>query len=752
MIKVVLTRFTLPAKLTLYFNCAEFMKQQSARRLTVPSLARLPFLLLCWLLVVTALLTGRPAVAADQVTLGVLAYRPLPVTEQRWQPLVDYLNATVADLNLRLKALNYDDLEAAIAAGEIDFVLSNPAHYVLLAHRENLSSPLATMINLVHGEPARGFGGVILVPAKRADLRQPADLKGSTIATVTKKSLGGFQMQAFELQQQGVDVLREAKLLETGMPHDAAVEAVLSGRADAAFVRSGVMEGMIYEGRMDPEVIRVFAPRSQPDFPFALSTRLYPEWPLVALAHADEQTALQIVSALLALPHGGEVAARAEIYGFTLPSDYRPVERLLHQLRLPPFDQSPAFTLRDAWQRWQWQLISALLVVLLLLLLSLGLVWSRRRVEREQARTLNLLASLGEGVYGADRAGMCTFINDAALNMLGFGHDEVIGANQHQLFHYRTAEGLDYPQAECPIHLTAEDGRVRRVEEWFLRKDGSGFPVELVVTPVREKGKITGTIVAFKDISRRRQIEEKMHRQREELHRSNRDLEQFAFAASHDLRQPLRMVQGYLQLLQRALDDRLDEKGREYIFHATDGARRMDEMIVGLLDYSRVGRKSKPMAPMAARDSLTEALNFLAWDIEQQKATINSSGDWPRVVASRDELTRLFQNLLGNALKYMPADRAPEITVASAVVGDKWRVEIRDNGIGIDPSQQSRLFKVFSRLQSRRDFEGTGIGLALCRRIVEHHGGTIGVESAGADQGCTFWFELPLKQGDRPAE
>ena len=455
---------------------------------------------------------------------------------------------------------------------------------------------------------------------------------------------------------------------------------------------------------------------------------------------------LRVASATFDLPHNGEIANQLGIYGFTVPADYRPVARLLRDLRLPPFDQSPAFTVRDAWERWQSQFLFALLAVLLLLLLISAMVRGRRRVEQEQAYTLKLLASLGEGVYGSDQNGRCIFINDVAQTLLGFTSEEVIGHKQHQLFHYHTPDGRDYPETNCPICLTTHDGRVRRLEEWFFRKDGSGFPVELVVTPLREKGDIKGAIVAFQDISQRKEAEQLAARQSEELARSNADLEQFAYAVSHDLRQPLRMVNGYLQLLERRMGDRLVEKETEFMFYATDGARRMDEMIVALLNFSRVGRTSEPMMTMNGRDSLDEALNFLALDIEQAEAAIKVDGHWPEVVASRDELTRLFQNLIGNAIKYVPADISPEVVVDSAMADDRWRVEIRDNGIGIDQGQQSRLFKVFSRLQLRQHFDGTGIGLALCRRIVEHHHGAIGVESAGEGLGSTFWFEIPVNR------
>lgn len=228
------------------------------------------------------------------------------------------------------------------------------------------------------------------------------------------------------------------------------------------------------------------------------------------------------------------------------------------------------------------------------------------------------------------------------------------------------------------------------------------------------------------------------------LERSNADLEQFAYSVSHDMRQPLRMVSGHLQLLARALDDRLELDDRENLNFALDGAKRMDAMIVSLLDYSRVGRLTQPKDWLASRDVLDEAMSFLAPAIEETHAMVTVGGDWPKIYASRDELSRLFQNLIGNALHYHPPEQPPQIEVSSSVTVSQWQVKVRDHGIGIDPKQIDRLFKFFSRLQSRTQFEGTGMGLAHCRRIVEHHNGRIWAESEGEGCGSTFIFEIPL--------
>lgn len=232
------------------------------------------------------------------------------------------------------------------------------------------------------------------------------------------------------------------------------------------------------------------------------------------------------------------------------------------------------------------------------------------------------------------------------------------------------------------------------------------------------------------------------------LLRSNADLEQFAYSISHDMRQPLRMVTGHLQLLERGLKDVLDQENRENLNFALDGARRMDAMIVSLLEYSRVGRKTSSKQWMESRESLDEALAFLAPAIAECRATVSVAGEWPHILASRDEMTRLFQNLIGNAVKYRAPDQAPRIEVTSDATSQLWRVSVRDHGIGIPPQQIDRLFQFFSRLQSRTRYEGTGMGLALCRKIAEHHGGRIWVESAGEGEGSSFIFEFPIGPAD----
>lgn len=227
-----------------------------------------------------------------------------------------------------------------------------------------------------------------------------------------------------------------------------------------------------------------------------------------------------------------------------------------------------------------------------------------------------------------------------------------------------------------------------------------------------------------------------------ELQRSNGDLEQFAYVVSHDLRAPLRMVASYSQLLQRKLSP--EGEARDWLKFVLDGAIRMDSMLVSLLEYSRVGRSGEPMALVESRAAVAEALQFLGPMSAETRAEICTAGDWPLVQASPNELTRLFQNLIANALKFCPSDRVPSVTIAAQPQGRACLFRVSDNGIGIRPEDIDRLFKVFQRLHPAQTYAGSGIGLAVCRRIVERHGGQIWVDSPGEGQGSCFCFTLPL--------
>jgi PAS domain S-box-containing protein len=247
--------------------------------------------------------------------------------------------------------------------------------------------------------------------------------------------------------------------------------------------------------------------------------------------------------------------------------------------------------------------------------------------------------------------------------------------------------------------------------------------------------------VSFMDITDRHRAGEELAKKVEELARSNRDLEQFAYVASHDLQEPLRMVASYTQLLAERYHGKLDKSADKYIAYAIEGAQRMQALVQDLLAFSRVGRNGSGRAEIDCNELLQQVLQNLQASIQESHASV-TVGRLPAVVADRTGLVQLFQNLIGNAIKFR-GNRPIAISVSAEQKDDAWTFTVADNGIGIAPEHKDLIFVIFQRLHTRADYPGNGIGLAICKRIVEQHGGRIWVESE-ADQGSTFRFTLPV--------
>lgn len=456
---------------------------------------------------------SSPVLAAEPVKIGVLAFRSKLQTLEQWQPLSAALQQTVPGRTFIVEALTFPEMDEAIADKRLDFVLTNPGHYVLLTRRLGLTAPLATLAVNDNGRASTAFGGVILTRSDRTDINTLEDIKGKTIAVVSTDSLGGFQMQTYELSLRGIHLPRDARLMATGMPQDKVVEAVLAGLADVGFVRTGVVEALSREGKLASSRIRIINPQMHPGFELGVSTRLYPEWPFAAMPGTDADLARHVAAALFILAEN-EAATRAMgIHGFVVPADYMPVADMLRELRMPPFDVAPSFTLADVWALYRWPLVGGGVALAVILALVMVLLRHRRRlmaalgtITESETLLRTLLYTLPLPVFFKDAEGRYLGCNRKFEELLGMPREAIIGKTVFDIAPPDIARVYHAQDAE----LLARTGT--QIYEWVIKKS-SGERRNVIfhkASFMAGDGRIGGLVGAVMDITERIRTEEEL--------------------------------------------------------------------------------------------------------------------------------------------------------------------------------------------------------------------------------------------------
>jgi PAS domain S-box-containing protein len=368
-------------------------------------------------------------------------------------------------------------------------------------------------------------------------------------------------------------------------------------------------------------------------------------------------------------------------------------------------------------------------------------ITERKRLEQEARKLAAVVESTDDAILTEGLDGRITGWNRGAEQMYGYTAEEVTGMHVSILVPEDRVSEVDEL-----LERIMRGERIRHVDTIRLRKNGSPIHVSLAISPIRDgAGNVIGASSIDRDVTERTELQRQLEERARELELSNKELDQFASVASHDLQEPLRIVAGYVQLLARRYGDRLGAEADEFIGYALDGVARMQTLITDLLQYARVGIRGDDLLPTAVDDSLALALVNLRTSIEESGTTVTHD-PMPTVVADGRQLAQLFQNLVGNAIKFQ-GEEPPRVHVSAELRDGEWRFSVQDNGIGIDPEYRDKIFGIFERLHPREEYPGTGVGLAICEKIVHRHGGRIWVESQpGA--GAMFRFTIPAGEED----
>ena len=485
-----------------------------------------------------------------------------------------------------------------------------------------------------------------------------------------------------------------------------------------------------------------------------------------SLYHMSAYASMALHTAIVFLVLALSILASDSKHGFALIASSNTAGGAMSRWLLPLI---PAMLFFLGWIRLRGEQIGlyefhfglALMVLMSITVCMIAVVWTANNlhksdVSREvaEAEIINLNAALAlrksqeqfralvsgvkdYAIFMLDANGLIASWNEGAERIKGYRAEEIIG--KHFSCFY-TAEDNASGKPAAELLQVVKDGKFEE-EGWRLRKDKSRFWANVLITPLRDdNGDLWGFSKITRDITERKNAETLLAEKMQELSRSNEELGQFASVASHDLQEPLRMVCSYMTLLSQRYKGKLDADADEFIAFAVDGAGRMQTLVKDLLAYSQVGTTGLTLRNTSSEKSLQQALVNLRGIIETSGALVTHD-PLPAVMADEMQLSQLFQNLVGNAIKYQNSG-IPKVHVSAVMNREKkWNFSVQDNGIGIDSKNFDRIFGMFQRLNTREKFEGTGIGLAICKKIVERHGGNISVESQPG-QGSTFHFAL----------
>ena len=691
---------------------------------------------------------GCNVFAKEQIRFGVFAYLGTEKTREEYQPLVDYLNGFLKDEEIILEVLEQQEINKRIEEKTLDIVTTNPTHYLHIRAKYNIQGVIATLLKESGDTYLSQLAGVIITKAENITVNNLRDIKGKIVSAPSKQHMGGYRAQLYELSHEGIDE-SDFKELYQVVTHQAVVHHVLNNKSQVGFIRDGVLEKMVRTEGLDLSRLKIINLQKHENFPYMVSTKLYPEWPVFALGHTSEKLIRRFAAALFALEPG----TIQGIYGYTPSVDYSGIEELSRKLRLPPYDQAPEFSLLDIWDEWYYLILFFVFSFLLIIVLAFWLHVLLTKVKLEKDFSDSLLSGLGDGVISLDKNFEVMFINDVAFKLLGYTQQEFESMDDKAIMKLKkSCENRE----ECPIIKTANDKQTRSINDLFIKRDGSLLPVNYTVAALSEGG----VIVVFRDISQVVEYENTLKKQAYELKELNENLEQkIVFEVdknkkqneliqqqarlialgdligniAHHWRQPLSIITGYVGnlQLQAELNGSVE---KEDIDHAGDKIIETATYLSNTIESFRsLITQEKPFQNFPIEDSFQKAYSLIEGLFEKHYIKvdiINSSDDKIFVKGFANELTEVFLNILKNCVDILTyREVSPKVVHVSFIdLDDKIRITIHDNGGGIEEQNLSKIFDPY--FTTKHKSQGVGLGLYIsAKNIKEHFNGDLYVKN-----------------------
>lgn len=701
--------------------------------------------------------------AAKPIRIGVLAFRGDTEALARWSATADYLSATIEGYQFQVVPLNIAAMNDAVSADTVEFVLTNPGHYVLLEARYG-ATRIATLKNKVAGMPVTRYGAVIFTRADRKNINSLEDLRHRRFANAGAEAFGSFQLAWGELLRHDIDPFLDLELVDTGFPVDQVVLTVLSGKADAGSVRTGVLEAMAQTGELRLEDIKPLNV-IEDDFPFIHSTRLYPEWPFAKTLFTDEELAEKVAISLLNLPREHPAAVAGHYVGWTIPLNYDPVHSLLRQLKVPPYENFGKVTLEDfARKYWHWMVAIALGFLLGASLLIYAYQLNRRlqrsshflgeeileherakhKLDSINARLQHLLTATPAMIYSCEPKPTwpATFVSDNVSTQLGHSSADFLGNPQFWLDHIHPD---DKREVQAGLDVLLRNGHLRR-EYRFRTKDDSYRWLHDEVRLVRdEQGAPMEVVGYWVDVTERIRALELARTHESELAHCLRltTMGEMATALAHDINQPLTAARNYVQGCLLRL--RLGQLDGQQLLHALEEVMGQTERAAAVVRHVRefVGKERSQRAYQDINKLIFEAIRLVLPEARNANIAVHTNLKADPAVANLNaiQIQQVIINIAHNALEAMASNGGQNhaLFIESSAENQTIRVAIRDTGPGVPPGTVDQLFHAFFTTKT----SGMGMGLSISRTIIESHGGRLWAEH-GEPCGMVFIFTLPV--------